>query len=40
MKARHPKVLKVKPPRDFGSPPEAFLFGEALRWLKKEPGVN
>jgi hypothetical protein len=28
MKERHPKVLKVKPLRDLGSPPEAFSFIE------------
>jgi hypothetical protein len=27
MKESHQKVLKVKPPRDFGSFPEAFSFG-------------
>jgi hypothetical protein len=27
MKACHPKVLKVKPPGNFGSPLEAFSFG-------------
>jgi hypothetical protein len=27
LKERHPKGLKVKPLRDFGSEPEAFLFG-------------
>ena len=27
MKERHPKVLQVKPPRDFGSSLEAFYFG-------------
>jgi hypothetical protein len=30
MKARHPKVLKVKPPRDFCSLLEAFVFGELI----------
>jgi hypothetical protein len=30
MKARHPKVLKVKPPRDFDALLEAFSFWEAI----------
>jgi hypothetical protein len=28
MKERHSKVLKVKPLREFGFPPEAFSFRE------------
>ena len=30
MKERHPKVLKVKPLRDFGPFPEAFFFWEVI----------
>jgi hypothetical protein len=33
MKSSHPKVLKVKPPRDFGSLLEAFSF---RRWRRMD----
>jgi hypothetical protein len=38
MKERHPKVLKVKPPRDLCSLLGAFSFCEVIPWLKNEPG--